>query len=120
VYAAAPGIPRSGDAGLRCHARARPRSYSAELLHTGVFTHGNFFARVRAFGARGPQLGENLAWGIGSYAGPQNIVRQWLASPSHRANLPRPGYRRVGVGARRGVFEGRSGALVITADFGGR
>jgi uncharacterized protein YkwD len=96
------------------------RAYSTEMLRTGVFTHGSFFSRVRSFGARGPQLGENLAWGVGAFANPFNIVRQWLASPSHRANLLRPGYTRVGVGVRRGAFQGRAGALVITADFGGR
>ena len=96
------------------------RAYSTEMLRTGVFSHGSFFSRVRSFGARGPQLGENLAWGVGAYANASNIVRQWLASPSHRANLLRPGYTRVGIGARRGAFQGRAGTLVITADFGGR
>jgi uncharacterized protein YkwD len=96
------------------------RAHSAEMLRSGVFTHGSFLSRVLSFGARGPQLGENLAWGVGAYANPGNIIRQWLASPSHRANLLRPGYTRIGVGALRGAFQGQAGALVITADFGGR
>jgi uncharacterized protein YkwD len=96
------------------------RAHSADMIRRHYFAHGAFAQRLRAFGARGPYVGENLAWGVGTYASPGNIVRQWLASPSHRANLLRPGYTRVGVGVLRGAFQGQAGALVITADFGGR
>ena len=48
------------------------------------------------------------------------VVNAWLASPEHRANLLRPGYRTVGVGARKGTFEGYAGAVVVTTDFAGR
>jgi len=44
----------------------------------------------------------------------------WMASPEHRANLLRPGYRTVGVGATRGTFQGYAHALVVTTDFAGR
>ena len=47
-------------------------------------------------------------------------MNAWLASPEHRANLLRPGYRTVGVGARKGTFEGYAGAVVVTTDFAGR
>jgi uncharacterized protein YkwD len=43
----------------------------------------------------------------------------WMASPGHRANLLRPGWVRVGIGARTGNFLGYPGANVVTADFAG-
>ena len=95
------------------------RAHTGEMLRSGRFTHGAFRSRVLAFGARGPVLGENLAWGVGSYASARTIVREWLASPEHRANLLRPGFRRIGIGTARGSFFGSAGATVVTADFGG-
>jgi len=107
--------PLRADATLRRAARA----HSAAMLRSGVFTHGSFAERMRAFGARAPRVGENLAWGVGDYAAAGTVVREWLASPGHRANLLRRGYTRVGVGALRGSFAGWTGALVVTADFSG-
>jgi uncharacterized protein YkwD len=95
------------------------RSYSATMLRTGTFMHGALGARLARFGARGPLYGENLAWAVGPRAASRRIVDSWLASPSHRANLLRPGWRRIGVGALRGTFQGQTGATVVTADFAG-
>lgn len=96
------------------------RSSSARMLRTGVFAHGAMGVRLAQHGARGPVFGENLAWGVGSSAAARAIVRSWLASPTHRANLLRPGWTRIGLGALRGTFQGHRGATVITADFAGR
>ncbi len=96
------------------------RFHSAAMLRGGFFAHGDFFSRIRRFGARGPAFGENLAWGTGRYASAQGFVSRWLASPGHRANLLRPGFRRVGVGAVTGSFQGYSGATLVTTDFAGR
>lgn len=95
------------------------RSHSAALVRRDVLTHGNFGARIAASGARGPVFGENLAWGTSGRAAARAIVRSWLASPGHRANLLRPGFRRIGVGAAFGTFAGRPGSTVVTADFAG-
>jgi uncharacterized protein YkwD len=96
------------------------RSYSARLLRTDVFTHGSLGDRLAQHGVRGPMYGENLAWGVGSQASPRSILRGWMASPAHRANLLRPGWTRIGLGAVRGNFQGHAGATVVTADFAGR
>lgn len=96
------------------------RSHSRTMLRTGSFGHGAFARRLSSFGARGPAIGENLGWGVGWRAGAQAIVAAWLASPSHRANLLRPGYRRIGVGRMVGSFAGHRDAAVVTADFAGR
>jgi uncharacterized protein YkwD len=94
--------------------------HSRAMLRTDSFSHGAFAARIRRAGVRARRVGENLAWGVGPVAQAQSIVSVWLASPEHRANLLRPGYRTVGVGIRVGTFEGHAGASVITADFAGR
>ena len=96
------------------------RSYSTTLLRTDVFTHGVLGTRLARAGARGPIFGENLAWGRGSKATAQGIVRGWMASPGHRANLLRPGWARIGLGAKVGSFMGYDGATVVTVDFAGR
>ena len=96
------------------------RRHSTRMLQTQTFFHGNFVARIRGVGVRAPRVGENLAWAAGPLSAAQAIVNLWLASPEHRANLLRAGYRTVGVGARRGTFDGYPGALMVTTDFAGR
>ena len=43
------------------------------------------------------------------------MMKLRLASPEHRANLLRPSFRRVGIGALQGTFLGHRGARVVTA-----
>jgi len=95
------------------------RFHSREMLAGDVFAHGAFHSRMVRFRVQGSLAGENLAWGIGSYATAHGIVAHWLASPEHRANLLRPSFRRVGVGELTGSFLGYGGARVVTADFAG-
>jgi|SRR3954447_17654964 len=96
------------------------RSHSLQMLRAGTFAHGDFAGRMAAFHARGPVLGENLAWGSGSYAAATTVVQEWLASPEHRANLLRPTFTRIGIGTTQGRFLGNGGSTVVTADFAGR
>ena len=110
-----------GLAPLRADARLQrsARGHSHAMLRTQTFSHGSYTARIRRVGVRAPRVGENIAWGSGSYARARTIVNVWLASPPHRANLLRPGFWSVGVGALRGRFDGRT-ALMVTTDFAGR
>jgi uncharacterized protein YkwD len=98
---------------------AAARSHSSDMLSRNYFAHGDFAARMASFHVRGPAEGENLAWGTGPYGRAAQIVREWLASPEHRANLLRPGFTRTGIGLVRGTFLGNTGATVVTADFAG-
>ncbi len=43
-------------------------------------------------------VGQNIAWGTGSFATPAHIVTAWMASPPHRANILSAQYRDAGVG----------------------
>jgi uncharacterized protein YkwD len=95
------------------------RKHSREMLVTQIFEHGAFGARMVQFDVRGSLTGENLAWGNGSFGTASSIVRAWLASPEHRANLLRPGFTRIGIGDLIGPFLGYTGAHVVTADFAG-
>ncbi|HJQ73955.1 MAG TPA: CAP domain-containing protein [Gaiellaceae bacterium] len=99
---------------------AAARAHSAEMMRSNSFGHGNFYGRVRSFGVAGGIFGENIAWGSGTDARAAAIVQEWLASPEHRANLLRPEFRRIGIGALGGQFAGLHGVVVVTADFAGK
>ena len=103
---------------LRLEAAARAKSRA--MLRTGTFAHGNFQRRLSSFRARGPYFGENLAWGVGARGSATAVVQMWLASPSHRANLLRRSFQRVGLGIYVGTFRGYGGTSVVTANFAGR
>jgi uncharacterized protein YkwD len=94
-------------------------AHSVDMARRDYFAHGRFALRMLRFKVRGPFVGENLAWGTGGFGTASGIVRAWLASPEHRANLLRPGYRRIGLGELRATFLGARGAKIVTADFAG-
>jgi len=86
------------------------------MLRDNTFSHGDFAGRMASFHLGG-SLGENLAWATGSAATARLIVRMWLTSAEHRANLLRPSFHRIGLGLARGPFLGQGNATVVTADF---
>jgi uncharacterized protein YkwD len=68
--------------------------------------------------------GENLAWG-GTGLGAREIVRMWMNSAGHRANLLARGWRNIGVSAVRvflplGYFAGQTEVKIVVAEFGRR
>ena len=69
---------------------------------------------------RGWSLGENLAWGTGSYATPRGAVDAWMNSEGHRENLLRRAYREVGIGVVIGVPSTDGIGATYTLDFGVR
>jgi uncharacterized protein YkwD len=79
------------------------------------FGHGSsdgtpFDVRVRRYvGDRA--VGETLAWLTGRRAVARRVVRMWRDSPPHRAILLAPGFRRIGIARRHGLW---------TADFASR
>lgn len=68
---------------------------------------------------RSATIGENLAWGAGSRGRPRAMMRAWLASPGHRANLLDPRWRDQGVWVSRpSKWLGHDDALVWVSQFG--
>ncbi|MEK7503078.1 MAG: CAP domain-containing protein [Patescibacteria group bacterium] len=50
-------------------------------------------------------IGENLA--MGDFKDDEDVVRAWMASPGHRANILRSGYSKIGVAAKKDFLKGR-------------
>jgi uncharacterized protein YkwD len=62
-------------------------------------------------------VGENIGWGNGSLAQPAALVRMWMHSRKHRANILNRRFRDIGIGIAPGVPVGGDGAT-YTTDFG--
>ena len=59
--------------------------------------------------------GENIAWGRGSQGTPRTVVRRWMNSSGHRANILSGTFKDFGAG-----FATRGRAAYYTLDFGYR
>lgn len=110
-----------GLAPLRVGVRLRgaARAHSRAMAQSGAFTHGSWYQRLRRHGVRAQTVGETIAWGVGVDGSASAIVNMWLGSPSHRATMLNPRFRRIGVGIAVGTIGGSPGANVATADFAG-
>jgi uncharacterized protein YkwD len=86
-------------------------AYAQDMVAGSYFSHtgrdgSGVFERIERSGylpdGAGWVLGENLAWGTGGLATPGSIMRAWMNSPGHRANILNPDYREIGVGVVAG------------------
>ncbi len=96
--------------------------HDRDMLTTGVVSHNGegttFMGRVHRH-ARFRGVGETIAWSTG----PVNawaIVKMWMNSPPHRAELLNPTYRRIGVSAASGQLGRYGKSVVVTADLATR
>lgn len=106
------------------------RGHSQHMVDAKFFSHdspggASLLDRVRnrGYNSRGGMtVGENIAWGSGSYATPAGIVDSWMKSPGHRANILRRGFKEIGVGVALGAPRPVNGspAATYTTDFGTR
>ncbi len=102
------------------------RSHSEDMIRRDYFSHNTkgknegACERVRRFGYRFRSCGENIAWGSGPKGSPGNIMRNWMNSSGHRANILNNKYREVGIGTHTGTFNGTRNVTMYTADFGAR
>jgi uncharacterized protein YkwD len=102
--------------------------HSQDMVRRHYFEHSTpegrtVIDRLRAVGyAQGASAstGENLAYGVGAKATPAAIVRAWMHSPGHRADILRPAFTEIGIGIALGAppRPGSDGAT-YTTDFGG-
>jgi uncharacterized protein YkwD len=134
--------PEAREEAMRCmtdFARARaglgPLSDSAELdasagekaadvLRCDSFSHTacgrEFTYWIRASGYMSEacwHVGENLAWGTGTYGSVRSIFQAWMRSPEHRHNILGD-YEDMGLSLQSGRLGGLSGAAVWAAHFG--
>ena len=100
--------------------------HSQDMVRRSYFSHqspggGTLTDRIRAAGylsgGRSYAFAENLAWGTGSLATPQSIVRSWMNSAGHRRNILTGRYEELGVGVVVGA-PGQSGGATYTTNFG--
>lgn len=108
---------------------ARPaQRHSADMAARRYFSHTSpsgttMGARIARSGytrgGRGHVIGENIAWGTGAVSTPASIVRGWMNSPGHRANILSPRYREIGIGVVGRAPNGAAGGT-YTTDFGAR
>jgi uncharacterized protein YkwD len=102
--------------------------HARDMVRGRYFAHASragsaFDARISRTGyARGRRasVGENLAWGTGSLATPRAIVRSWMHSPGHRANILQPAFREVGIGVATGNPRTGAGGATYATEFGRR
>lgn len=102
------------------------RRHSRDMVRHRYFGHASRngrspFERMRAthYVPRNTSwwLGENIGWGSGSLAEPIAMVRAWMHSPPHRANILSRHFRDIGIGIAPGAPVGGGGAT-YTTDFG--
>lgn len=93
-------------------------AHAADMVRNTYFAHdsrdGTSFAkRIERTGylrtAVRWTVGENLAWGSGTFARPADIVQAWMESPGHRANILNREFREIGIGISLGVPVGPGG-----------
>jgi uncharacterized protein YkwD len=106
------------------------RRHSRDMARQHYFSHRSpdgttFPERVRRTGylhaANDWLVGENLAWGTRASGTARQIVRMWMASPSHRRVLLTRSFRDVGLGVEWGVPDRQlAGGATYTVNFGVR
>jgi uncharacterized protein YkwD len=105
--------------------------HARDMARRKYFSHDSlggrsFVDRIRRAGylrgARRWSVGENLAWGTHGRSTPLSILRMWMASPGHRANILSPSFREIGIGLayRAPVNGGARPAATYATDFGSK
>jgi uncharacterized protein YkwD len=62
--------------------------------------------------------GENIAWGDGEEGTARAVLKAWLNDPPHRDTMLRGSFEDLGLGLRRGRFEGHENAAVWVLELG--
>lgn len=137
---------RQAEIAIRCLTNAARRQQGLdelgfdERLARAAATRSNDMAKANYFGHDGPDgsnvraavqrmgwipsrkswlLGENIGWAPKGSATPADLVRSWLNSPTHRANMLSRDYSEMGVGAIAAVPEqGAAAGATFTQIFG--
>ena len=106
----------------RKHARDMvERKYFSHTSPGGVSFVDRIMRQDYVNPGEGWTLGENLAWGSYQLATPKSIVRSWMHSPGHRANILNSKFREIGIGVVTGApVSGTENAATYSTSFGTR
>jgi len=98
---------------------------AGDILRCNQFSHEAcgrdflyWFRRGGYVGAGCWWAGENLAWGSGPLGTARAVMKAWLRSPSHRANILSSDYIEAGLSLRVGSLSGSSDAHLWVHHFG--
>jgi uncharacterized protein YkwD len=85
------------------------------MAETGEFAHflrngKTPWSELEVLGFSFRAAGENLAV---HFSKPDELVRAWYLSPSHRANLLNHQFAAVGIGISKGVYDGEEGYFFV-------
>jgi uncharacterized protein YkwD len=102
--------------------------HASDMVRRRYFSHFSpsgttFLQRIRQTGylsrARSWSAGENIAWGSGGLGTPRAIVRAWMRSPGHKANILNRRFREFGLGIARRSPRGAGATYVNEFGFRG-
>jgi uncharacterized protein YkwD len=100
-------------------------SKAADILRCNDFSHEAcgrdftyWFRHVGYLNSRCWWAGENLAWGTEGLGSVRSVMKAWLHSPSHRANLLGAQFDDFGISLRVGDLSGSSNAHLWVNQFG--
>lgn len=62
--------------------------------------------------------GENIGWGRGDDGSARGVFKDWLQSGPHRDTMLRGSFEHMGIGLRRGSFQGRKNSAVWVLQLG--
>ena len=107
------------------------QKHNEAMMKKGCFSHqcpgeGSLEARLRSVdylirGLLSWTYGENIAYGGEHYGTPKAIVKAWMHSPGHKANILNRNFRDVGVGFSPGTpGNPNADGGTYTTDFGMR
>jgi len=108
--------------------RVSARTWAVVMVRDSRFGHGSWPSRVLRFPfilagrPRGRDVGENLAWATGGFTTPREIVKDWMGSSGHRANILRSTWQYGAVWSSPDAPEpGRqSDGVTVVHHFGGK
>ena len=88
---------------------------AADMAEKGYFAHVSPDGKdpwywLDSVGYKYSYAGENLAV---NFSDSSNVEVAWMNSPTHRANIEKPQYTKVGIGVANGVYEGKETTFVV-------
>jgi hypothetical protein len=95
-------------------ANAKAQAILASQIFDHTINDRKFSGWIKETGYQYTLVGENLAM---DFMTSEGLMRAWMASPEHRANILENEYRDIGVGVAEGKFAGQN-TIIVAQLFG--